>query len=184
MSTGTAETWDSGQAYEPYMGRWSRLVAAEFLRWLPAVPSSAWCDVGCGTGALSDAVLATAEPSRVVGIDPSAAYLAAAAARIADPRYAVRQGNATAIPAGDGEFDRVVSALVLNFVPDQPGAVAEMRRVASAGGLVAAYVWDYSEGPATRRRRHHRPAGPRLGRPRNDPLTPRPGCGGQRWQRL
>jgi SAM-dependent methyltransferase len=141
-----ADAWDSGQAYEPYMGRWSRLVAAEFLRWLPAAPSSAWCDIGCGTGALSHAILTTAEPSRVVGVDPSVAYLAAATARITDPRFEVREGSAAAIPAGDGEFDRVVSALMLNFVPDDSAALAEMRRVARQGGTVAAYVWDYSEG--------------------------------------
>jgi hypothetical protein len=55
-------------------------------------------------------------------------------------------GSATAIPAGDGEFDRVVSALVLNFVPQPDAALPEMCRVARAGGLVGAYVWDYAEG--------------------------------------
>ena len=138
------DVWDSDRAYEAYMGRWSRPLATAFLRWLPAAPSLSWCDVGCGTGALSHAILANAAPSRVLGVDPSAAYLAAA--RTGDRRFELLQGSATAIPAGDGEFDRVVSGLALNFVPDQPGAVAEMRRVARPGGLVAGYVWDYAEG--------------------------------------
>jgi ribosomal protein L11 methylase PrmA len=49
------EVWASGSGYEPFVGRWSRLVAREFLAWL-AVPSGReWLDVGCGTGALSGA---------------------------------------------------------------------------------------------------------------------------------
>jgi SAM-dependent methyltransferase len=137
------EAWTSDQAYEPYIGRWSRVVAPQFLRWLPAGPPSAWCDVGCGTGALSHAILATENPSRVLGVDPSENYLAAAARRGA---LETGLGSATAIPADDGEFDRVVSALMLNFVPEPEAAVAEMRRVTKPGGLIAAYVWDYAEG--------------------------------------
>lgn len=45
-----------------------------------------------------------------------------------------------------GEFDRVVSALVLNFVPDPIEGLAEMHRVTRAGGTIAGYVWDYAEG--------------------------------------
>ena len=39
-------------------------------------------------------------------------------------------GDARALPAGDTEFDVIVLGLVLNFVPEQPKAVAEMRRAA------------------------------------------------------
>lgn len=141
-----SEVWDSAQAYERYVGRWSRLVAVRFLRWLPPRSQAAWCDVGCGTGALAHAILASEQPSRVVGVDPSEQYLAAARERVADERFTTRVGSASALPAADGEFDRVVSALVLNFVADPAGAVAEMRRVTRAGGLVAGYVWDYAEG--------------------------------------
>jgi SAM-dependent methyltransferase len=140
------ETWTSGQAYEPYIGRWSRLVAPRFVGWLPATPSPAgWCDIGCGTGALAHTILATAKPTRVLGIDPSAGYLAAAR-HAAGPRFEAVVGSATAIPAADGQFDRVVSALVLNFVPRPDRALAEMKRVARPGGLIAGYVWDYAEG--------------------------------------
>src|SRR5215210_7606097 len=81
---GRVDRWDSGGAYEPYVGRWSRLVAREFVRWLEVSPGSRWLDVGCGTGALTQTVLEHAAPSEVVGIDPSAAYIASAGARIGD----------------------------------------------------------------------------------------------------
>jgi SAM-dependent methyltransferase len=146
MTDRPADAWTSEQAYEPFVGRWSRTVAPRFLEWLPAPPGAAWCDVGCGTGALTHAILATAAPARVLGIDPSGAYLAAARRGADGGPFAAAVGSATAIPARDGEFDGVVSALVLNFVPRPDKALAEMRRLARPGGLVAAYLWDYAEG--------------------------------------
>jgi SAM-dependent methyltransferase len=56
----------------------------------------------------------------------------------------LHQGNATAIPLGDASVDVVVSALVLNFVPDQRAALVEMARVTRKEGTIAAYVWDYA----------------------------------------
>jgi SAM-dependent methyltransferase len=82
----------------------------------------------------------------VLGVDPSEAYLAAARRAAAGQPFVTAVGSATAIPAGHGEFDRVVSALVLNFVPQPEAALAEMRRITRPGGLVGAYVWDYAEG--------------------------------------
>lgn len=138
------EVWADGQAYEQYIGRWSRPVAAEFLRWLPERQAKNWCDVGCGTGALTHAILAAWQPTRVVGVDPSVGYLADAGRNAPDPRAEFRVGTASAIPAADGEFDGVVSALLLNFVPDPLEALTEMTRVARAGALIAGYVWDYA----------------------------------------
>ena len=86
------DRWDSGDAYEPYVGRWSRLVAREFVKWLAIAPGSRWLDVGCGTGALIRPVLEHAAPSEAVGIDPSAAYIALARARMDDPRSTLRLG--------------------------------------------------------------------------------------------
>jgi SAM-dependent methyltransferase len=146
MTTPPTESWTSDQAYEPYVGRWSRLVALRFLDWLPGGPGLDWCDVGCGTGALSHAVLATMDPGRVLGVDPSAEYVAAARRGAADARFTGTTGNATELPAENGEFDLVVSALVLNFVPQPDRALDEMRRVTRPGGWVGAYVWDYAEG--------------------------------------
>jgi SAM-dependent methyltransferase len=143
------EQWAVGDAYESYVGRWSRLVAADFLRGLDLPAGRSWLDVGCGTGALSETVLAQAGPSRVAGVDPSTGFLAAARARLAGASFCV--GDARSLPFADHGFDAVVSGLALNFVPGPGRAVAELTRVAAPGGTVAAYVWDYAEGMAMMR---------------------------------
>ena len=143
MPADQPDLWRSGDAYERYMGRWSRRVAAHFLDWLEIPAHGAWVDIGCGTGALSEAIVQR-HAARVVGIDPAAALLTQAAARIGDERCTLRQGAAEALPCADCEFDVAVSGLVLNFVADKAQAVTEARRVVRAGGLVAAYVWDYA----------------------------------------
>ena len=141
-----SEWWGSGNAYEPYVGRWSRPVAREFLGWL-AVPSGGrWLDVGCGTGALSETILSVAAPGEVVGLDPSPAFVAFARDRVTDPRVRFHIGDAQALQADPATFDAVVAGLVLNFVPEPGRAVSEMARVARPGGTVAAYVWDYADG--------------------------------------
>lgn len=140
------DAWDSGSAYEPYVGRWSRLVAREFLGWLAVPPGGRWLDVGCGTGALVENILALAAPGEAVGIDPSAAYVAFARERVRDPRVRFDVGDAQALQAASASFDAVVSGLVLNFVTEPDRAVSEMARVARPGGMVAAYVWDYADG--------------------------------------
>lgn len=138
------DPWDSGDAYEPYVGRWSRLVAARFLDWAE-VPRSGWVlDVGCGTGALAQAALAHGS-AQVVGIDPSPAYAAFASSRIGGTsrvRFVV--GDAMHLPVRSGSFDAVVAGLVLNFVPNAAVAAREMTRTARPPGVVAAYVWDYA----------------------------------------
>jgi SAM-dependent methyltransferase len=131
--------WDGGDAYERYVGRWSRPVAVEFLRWLAVPPGRTWLDVGCGTGALTETVLAHARPSAVTGVDPSAAFLELARQRVPGARFEV--GNA--VDLGERQADVVVSGLVLTFVPDVARAVAEFARVAP---YVGSYLWDYSSG--------------------------------------
>jgi hypothetical protein len=56
-----------GEAYEHYVGRWSRPVGQMFLDWLAPAPGLRWADVGCGTGALSETILSKADPERVSG---------------------------------------------------------------------------------------------------------------------
>lgn len=143
MAEGAADLWASGDLYEPYVGRWSRLVAREFLAWLDAPAGLGWLDVGCGTGALTDAIAANCAPRHLVGVDPSAGFLDFARRRLGNDAD-LRQGNAQSLPFSRAEFDRVVSGLVLNFLPDLPRATAEMVRVAPTGGEVALYVWDYA----------------------------------------
>jgi hypothetical protein len=62
---------------------------------------------------------------------------------VSDERATFRVGDAQALPVGVHEFDASVAGLVINFVPDQRRALAEMRRATKPGGTVAAYVWDY-----------------------------------------
>jgi SAM-dependent methyltransferase len=144
--------WAAGEAYEPYVGRWSRRVAPEFLARLGAPSGARWLDVGCGTGALSEAILASHEPAAILGVDPSEGFLAHARHHLADPRVTFRAGDAQALPAETGAFDIAVAGLVLNFVPDPARGVAEMRRALRPGGRAAAYVWDYAEGMQMMRR--------------------------------
>ncbi|MGH9277907.1 MAG: class I SAM-dependent methyltransferase [Acidimicrobiales bacterium] len=134
--------WGRGDAYEPYIGRWSRLVAAEFLGWLAVEPGRRWCDVGCGTGALTTAILARCDPAEVVGVDPSEDYVAWAARNIGDDERA-RFVVASAEELPPGVADVVVSGVALNFMPD-PGAALAAMRAAAPQGIVAAYVWDYA----------------------------------------
>ena len=134
--------WQSGAAYEPYVGRWSRLVAERFVAWLAPPAGARWIDVGCGTGALTAAVLAT-DPAAVLGLDRSPGFVTQARERSA-ALFAVADGGA--LPLRDGVADHVASGLVLNFLPDPAAAVADMARACRAGGTVAGYVWDYAEG--------------------------------------
>jgi SAM-dependent methyltransferase len=136
--------WASGDVYEPYVGRWSRLVAREFVDWLAVPAGGDWLDVGCGTGALTSTVLARCAPASVLGVEPSEGFLAHARAHVTDSRVRFEQGDAQRLPVPDRVVDAVVSGLVLNFVPDTGRAIDEMRRVTRRGGVVALYVWDYA----------------------------------------
>jgi SAM-dependent methyltransferase len=138
------ERWAAGDAYEAYVGRWSRRVAAEFVARLGVAPGARWLDVGCGTGALAGAVVAGAGPAAVLGLDPSTDFLRAAVA--GNPGVAFAAADARSLPLADGGVDAVVSGLALNFVPGPDRAAAEFARVVAPGGVVAAYVWDYAEG--------------------------------------
>jgi ubiquinone/menaquinone biosynthesis C-methylase UbiE len=119
-------------------------MAEAALRWLQPATGQSWLDVGCGTGALTQAILDTAAPHAVLGVDPSAGFLATAAAQIEDPRVRFEVGTAADLPAPNNSRDIVIAGLVLHFVPDPLQAVAEMARVARTGGAVAAYVWDFA----------------------------------------
>ena len=130
------DTWEQGPAYERYVGRWSRQVAPRFLEWLRMPPGLRWLDVGCGTGALSAAILDTCAPAAVDGVEPSEGFLEVAVAELGN-RVTFHRADATALPLDDASVDVVVSGLVLNFVPDLDAALAEMSRVTVAGGVVA-----------------------------------------------
>ena len=137
-----SDTWERGDPYEQYVGRWSRRVAPQFLSWLSIPAGRRWLDVGCGTGALSAAILDQCASLSVIGLDPSEGFLEKAREQLGS-RVLLRRGSATEIPLDDRSVDVTVSALVLNFVPNGRAAVGEMARVTAPGGTIAAYVWDY-----------------------------------------
>ncbi|HEY5741847.1 MAG TPA: methyltransferase domain-containing protein [Terrimicrobiaceae bacterium] len=138
-----SDAWEQGDPYEEYVGRWSRRVAPQFLSWLAIPAGRRWLDVGCGTGALCASIVDQCSPSSVAGVDPSDGFLATAKQQLGGQAM-FRQGNAEEIPLDDCSVDVTVSALVLNFIPNQMAALAEMKRVTVNGGTIGAYVWDYA----------------------------------------
>jgi SAM-dependent methyltransferase len=140
------EVWAEARAYEPYVGRWSRLVARELLGWLPVGGGARWLDLGCGTGALSGTILELAEPAALLGVDRSEGYVAYARATLGGGPAAFAVADGRRLPVAEGRFDLAVSGLVLNFVPEPALAVREMARVTRPGGRVAVYLWDYADG--------------------------------------
>jgi len=145
MSKGpVSDTWEQGNPYEQYIGRWSRKIAPLFLAWLAQPAGRRWLDVGSGTGALSAAVLERCAPQSLIAVEPSDGFRQVASQTLgSDAR--VLPGDAVALPLENGDRDVVVSGLVLNFVPDVAKALAEMLRVTAPGGTIAAYVWDYAD---------------------------------------
>jgi SAM-dependent methyltransferase len=150
---GVAETigthdgmFSAGDAYERFMGGWSRALAPLFVTFAGVRDGAAILDVGSGTGALAAAVRAVAPSSHVIGIDPAAAYIAFAQARHPGDSVRFEVGDARQLRFPDGSFDRTLSLLVLTFIPDPAKALDEMIRVTRPGGTVAAAVWDYGDG--------------------------------------
>jgi ubiquinone/menaquinone biosynthesis C-methylase UbiE len=138
--------FDDGAAYERMMGVWSRKAGAAFIDWLAAPKGLRWVDIGCGNGAFTDLLIERCAPSQVKGIDPSAGQIEFARSRPGAKMAEFTQGDAMALPYGDGSFDVATMALVLFFVPDPAKGTAEMKRVLRKGGLAAAYVWDLPGG--------------------------------------
>jgi SAM-dependent methyltransferase len=136
--------FDAAADYENYMGRWSRALGKEFLAWLAPAKNASWLDVGCGTGAFSELLVKTVEPRSVSGVDPAPAQIEYAVKHIKGADF--RVGDALALPFPDKSFDYVVSALVIHFLPDRAKGLAEMKRVAMPGGIVAGYTWQRGGG--------------------------------------
>jgi ubiquinone/menaquinone biosynthesis C-methylase UbiE len=131
-----------GDGYELNMGRWSRRLAPPFLDFSGTAEGERALDVGCGTGHLAAALAARTRTTVVDAIDIAEAYVAHARERQPHPRIRYAVGDACAIGFPDRAFDRVLAMLVLHFVPRAAQAIAEMRRVARPGAVVAATVWD------------------------------------------
>ena len=132
------------KSYDRYMGRYSDRLASAFVARLDVSDEVHALDVGCGPGALTEALASRLGAAKVAAVDPSESLLAACAERV--PGADVRRGEAASMPWPDETFDLVVSQLVLNFLPDADAGVAEMCRVTRPGGVVACCVWDYADG--------------------------------------
>jgi SAM-dependent methyltransferase len=127
------------------MGRWSRELATLLVRFAGLRDGDTLLDVGSGTGSIAAAVAST-PAVRIVGLDPAAPYLGFARSRHDHDRTRFIVGDGQRLPFHDGAFDRALSLLAINFVPDPQKAATEMTRVTRRGGIVAAAVWDYDAG--------------------------------------
>lgn len=139
------DNWAAGDAYETYMGRWSRLTARAFLEWLRPDESAHWLEFGCGTGALTSTICERCRPASVVACDSSEPFVAHARRALAGTPTSFVTARADALPSRVGGFDLVVSGLVLNFLPDPARVLANARDRLRRGGVVASYVWDYAD---------------------------------------
>lgn len=135
------------EAYERFMGRWSRLLAPGLIGLAGVHASGRFLDVGSGTGSLSFAIAESIAGCSVTGIDPSKEYVAFATSRNRFPqRVRFEVGDALALRFPEAAFHASLSLLVFNFIPDAARALSEVRRVTAPGGSVTAAVWDYGDG--------------------------------------
>ncbi len=125
------------------MGRWSRLIAGSFLEWLAPRPRLKWLEIGCGTGALSEIILARGLPESILAVDPSAEFIEFAELRLSDPRIIFQVGDAQSVSHPPYPMDIAASGLALNFIPEPVMALRAMRRALQPDGVLAFYVWDY-----------------------------------------
>lgn len=146
MNPSTTFNAADGDGYELNMGRWSRRLAIAFIKFVGTGDGERVLDVGCGTGALAEAVVARSQPLEVHAIDAAQVYVDYARERATDPRLFFATGDACSLSYPDKHFDRVMSLLVLHFVPQAAEAISEMRRVGKPGATVAAAVWDVRGG--------------------------------------
>jgi SAM-dependent methyltransferase len=140
------DRWTSGSHYDQWMGRWSRLLADELLKWLHLPTGLRWIDVCCGSGILSEAIVERNSPARVAGVDASPEQICFARQYRGRPNVVFETANAMSLPFPDASFDVAVCGLGLNYVPEPVHALKEFQRVISSGGTIAAYVWDYKQG--------------------------------------
>ncbi|HXM66667.1 MAG TPA: class I SAM-dependent methyltransferase, partial [Candidatus Acidoferrum sp.] len=141
-----ADRWTSGADYDQWMGRWSRLLAHEFLNWLALPASLRWIDICCGSGIVTESIAAHSAPASVVGVDVSPEQISFAREQRARTNVTFETADAMALRFADASFDVAVSGLGLNYIPSPKRGMEEFCRVTRPGGTVAVYVWDYEHG--------------------------------------
>ena len=134
----------AAEAYDHYMGRWSRQLAPQLVDVAGVRPGHQVIDVGCGPGALTEVLAARLGTTGVAAVDPSESFVSAARTRL--PGVDVRQAPAERLPFDDGAFDASLASLVVHFMTDPVAGLAEMARVTRKGGVTAACVWDFEGG--------------------------------------
>ena len=134
----------NAQAYEQFMGRWSRQIAPLLVDFAAVADTGRVLDIGSGTGSLAFDVAKRRTGVHVTGIDPSPEYVGYAASK--NPfvdRVAFHTGDAQHLDFEAATFDASISLLVFNFIPDPARALREARRATKPKGRVTAAVWDY-----------------------------------------
>ena len=144
MKQSTKNAFNDAQAYNGYIGRWSKLIAGEFIDWLHIPTEQSWLDVGAGTGILTQQILQQASPKKIIGIDLSEAYIECAQQDVVDTRVEFKVIDVGVLASASLEFDVAVAGLVLNFVPSPEQTLQSMKQLVKPGGTVAVYVWDYA----------------------------------------
>jgi ubiquinone/menaquinone biosynthesis C-methylase UbiE len=109
------------------------------LSWAGLRPGMTAIDVGCGSGAVTRAMIGSCRASRAVGVDLSPERIAAARALARHGGLPVEfaTGDVTRLPLGDASFDFAWSRFVFEYLADPAAALAEMTRVSQPGGIVA-----------------------------------------------
>ena len=130
----------SSDAYERFMGRYSRPLARSFAEFAGVRAGLRVLDIGAGTGALTDELIARVGNGGVAALEPSPDYSSALRERL--PEVDVRRAAAEELPWEDGSFDGVLSQLVVLFLKDAPAATREQLRVLREGGFAAACMWE------------------------------------------
>ena len=130
----------SADAYERFMGRYSRQLATPFADFAGLQSGMRVLDVGAGTGALTEELIARVGAKFVSAAEPSPDYTAALRARY--PDVDVRRVPAEELPWDDGSFDVTLAQLVVSFMSDAHQGARELARVLRPGGVAAACMWE------------------------------------------
>lgn len=143
MATHPPITGTPAEIYEQHM------VPAIFARWAPDLVEAAAVrsgdralDVACGTGAVTRHLAERVGPAgTVVSLDINPGMLAVARTVVPLPNIEWLEGSAVHMALPDATFDHVLCEQGLQFFPDKPAALAEMRRVLKPGGRLALSCW-------------------------------------------